>query len=247
MQHRWYPHSFADFSESRACLFHGCLRPHQSSFGGCRGAASCLHYQYVVCYQFLHQRHVHRVLGDRNRIAAHNASDASDSSVYDIAVKGPVGTSERATQHVLYVFVAEAGYQFAGFVRDVDSYSAAEITDRLRYQFPGRVEGIMIVEFYMGCARYRGFWIGCDDLSMVIFGNAHKRLHYALDVHYHHLHSASYDGKFLVQEVPCQRNAMSEQDFVSGTAYTTHVYPFSACRFRQFQHLRVLRLSHDHL
>src|SRR5450756_1013319 len=249
MQYRRDADCLADLAES---LRHDAIlirdfRCHETGLGDGLGSAPGHDNQAPVLDEFPHHLHVHRIVGNPGVVAADHADHPADAAVDDAVVQGAVGSTEPASQHVVYVLVIVPGYEVAGLTRYLDLAPVGEIVDSHLHDLPGGLKAVLLVKLDELGERHLRLAAGGDHLGVVALGELTDSLVDALHVHHHGIHRAGDYGELLLEHVPRDRDAVPREYLVRGTADAGDVDTFGAFLLGLLDHLFALAGEQDHL
>ena len=148
---------------------------------------------------------------------------------------GPVAAAE----HVVDVFMGEAGNESSRSIGDVCLAAVLVIVNGVLENFFGDGQGFMLIKFDVGGAFDLHFGGGGDDLGVEVLSQPNQCLHDALHIHDHGFNSPGEDGEFLLEEVASSRNALAHEDFVGRAADAGKVDAFCTSGLGIFDDLRV--------
>ena len=208
MQHRRHADRLADLAEAIAGLFE-CLRRQQAVFSRGMRRATGLDDQDIVLDQLAHQVGDAFVLGHAGIIAAYYSHGTLDLAVHDVVVQRPERSTIAPAQHVVDVFMGEAGYHVTGVLRDGDLATVDVVIDTHPDDVLGDVERPLFLELNVSGARDLRLGGGGDQFGVELLRQRLQGLHDALHVDDHGIDGAGDDRQLLVQEVARRRNAMA--------------------------------------
>ena len=254
MKHRRDVGQLADSLKTCAAQILGPL-VHQAGTGCRLSGTSGKNHDDIVGNKLFHQLDMAVIRTDSGIVAAHHghrAADYTGGNALNQRLRGS-GHIHLAVGHaVQHLHDSFRGESHSGFLLHLGNINQILISVHKvfhsRTHDPLRVFpcSLRIKPDEIGI-RHLGDWGGGDEFGVEAFGQRAQGRKNTLYIHHNGLTCSGQHHILLLQEVSGHGNAPPHGYFVGSTADTGHIDAVGSQRFRQGDHLRILRVFTDHL